>query len=141
MLTSRQDRVESVEASLVPLTPPRLSAVLKAFLEDNLATVPTFQRDWLPSPFSINLSRFPELTLGERLRLFSSLRCSHFSLSEVFVSEDPAENFFEGVTLAVNSWNPEAVCFASSLPQPLPVSSLPALPLPPLGKGHRARCH
>jgi hypothetical protein len=128
----------------VPLTPPRLSAVLKAFLEDNLATVPTFQRDWLPSPFSINLSHFPELTLGERLRLFSSLRCSHFPLSEVFVSEDPAENFFEGVTLAVNSWNPEAVCFTSSPSASsllLPALSAPPPHSPPLGKGHRARCH
>jgi hypothetical protein len=50
MLTSRQDCVESVEASLVPLTPPRLGSVLKAFLEDSLATVPTFQWTGCPRP-------------------------------------------------------------------------------------------
>lgn len=113
--------MDSVEASFVPLTQSDLTTVFKAFLEDNLATTPTFQQDWLPPPFSINLSHFPELTLRERLQLFSSFRCSHFPLSEIFDSENPSEHFFEGVTLAVNSWNPEAVsllphiCFAISL--------------------------
>jgi hypothetical protein len=70
--------------------------------------------DWLPSPFSINLSHFPELTLGERLRLFSSLRCSHFPLSEVFVSEDPAENFFSRSSSPSEATSTSASCSTSS---------------------------
>lgn len=104
-----QDRVESTEAVFVPLSPDRLDLVIKSFLEDHLAVTPTYQFDCLPPPFSIDLDHCTNLTMRDKLRLFASLRCSNFPFAELFSSDEPSDCFFEGMTLAVNSWNPEAV--------------------------------